>query len=136
MIGRKRLERYDGEAGSLLVNYVSKFNRVLTTSHVLAETSNLAAQIVDRRARDELFTKFHPLFCLVTPESFGQCAVLGENVDSKLFSRIGLTDSCLASLVQRETLLLTDDLDLYVAAVATHGQVINFTHMREAFGTL
>ena len=42
----------------------------------------------------------------------------------------------LASLVQSNHLLLTDDLDLYIAAVSSGGNAINFTHMREAAGTV
>lgn len=42
----------------------------------------------------------------------------------------------LASLVNVETLLLTDDLDLYLAAAGSGGDAINFTHMREAAGTI
>ena len=47
-----------------------------------------------------------------------------------------LTDAGLTSLVQANTLLLTDDLDLYVSAVSAGGDAINFTHMHEAAGTV
>jgi predicted nucleic acid-binding protein len=135
-IGQKRLAKYDATSGKLLVNYVTEFSRILTTPHVLAETSNLAAQIVDGRLRDELFNQLHLLFCLSSPHSFEQCSIKGEEIDRRLFNRIGLTDSCLAALVQKKELLLTDDLSLYSAAVSTGGSAINFTHMREAAGVI
>lgn len=134
MIGKKRLGKYGADDGALLVGYIQRFSRVLTTSHVLAETSNLARQIVDGQARSELYANLHPLFCSDHPNSFEQCAVEGGRIDSDLFRRLGLTDSGLASLVGTEQLLLTDDLDLYVAAVSKGGDAVNFTHMREAAG--
>lgn len=134
MIGRKRLEKYSADDGALLRQYVGRFGRILTTPHVLAETSNLVRQIVKGRLRTELFAKLHPPFCLGLPNSFEQCAVAGQNIDGELFGRLGLTDSSLAALVQTEQLLLTDDLDLYVAAISNGGNAINFTHMREAAG--
>lgn len=134
MIGKKRLEKYDENAGKLLFNFVIKFSRILTTPHVLAETSNLAAQIVDKKFRDELFDELHPRFCLNTADSFVHCEVDGDQVDNLLFRRVGMTDAYLAALVRNNELLLTDDLDLYVAAVSTGGAALNFTHMRESAG--
>lgn len=136
MIGKKRLEKYGSDDGALLVQYVDQFSRILTTPHVLAETSNLVGQIVGGRLRSELFTKLHPLFCLSLPNSFEQCAIEGSHIDSQLFGRLGLTDSGLAALVKTKQLLLTDDLDLYLAAISNGGNAINFTHMREASGLL
>ena len=136
MIGKKRLEEYTEEDAQLLVQFVQQFCRILTTQHVLAETSNLARQIVKNRLHEELSELLHPLFCLNRPDSFKQCAIDGENIDRVLFGRLGLTDSGLASMVQTKQLLLTADLDLYVAVVSNGGDAINFNHMREAAGLL
>lgn len=134
MIGKKRLEKYGELDGKLLVSYIQQFSKILTTPHVLAETSNLARQIVSGRWRSELSAKLHPLFCLNLPSSFAQCKVEGQDIDSNLFGQLGLTDSGLATLVQTNMLLLTDDLDLYIAVISRGGDAINFTHMREAAG--
>lgn len=134
MVGKKRLEKYGEDDGVLLVSYLKHFSRILTTPHVLAETSNLARQIVSGQWRSELYTKLHPLFCLSLPNSFEQCAVDGKAIKNDLFGKLGLTDSGLATLVQTKRLLLTDDLDLYIAAVSCGGDAINFSHMREAAG--
>ena len=136
MIGRKRLEKYTNDDGELLKRYVQKFGRILTTAHVLTETSNLARQIVDREMRLELMKSFYPLFCLNRSDSFKHCVVEGKTLITWQFVRLGLTDSCLAALVRRrKRLLLTDDLDLYQASVVA-GDAINFTHMREAAGLI
>jgi hypothetical protein len=136
LIGKKRLEKYDEPAGNLLVDYVGQFQRILTTPHVLAETSNLARQIVGGRLRQDLFSGLHPLFCLQESGSFKQIIVDGAAIDATIFQRIGLTDSGLTELVKNGEFLLTDDLDLYVASVTTGGIAINFTHMREAVGII
>jgi hypothetical protein len=133
-IGKKRLEKYGESDGELLISYIKQFSRVLTTQHVLAETSNLLRQIVSGQLSSDLSKKFHPLFCLNQPNSFEQCEVEGGSIDIDLFSQLGLTDSGLAAVVQTKRLLLTDDLDLYLATISRGGDAINFTHMREVAG--
>jgi hypothetical protein len=71
-----------------------------------------------------------------SPGALKSCHVDGPAIDADLFARLGLTDAGLTSLVQTNTFLLTDDLDLYISAVSTGGDAINFTHMREAAGTV
>lgn len=135
MIGKKRLEKYLPADGELLVRIVTEFDRILTTTHVLAETSNLIRQIVKDRLQAELLLSLHPMFCLSVPESYTQIPIDGSNIDVTTFTKLGLTDSALASLVNSEDrLLLTDDFDLYMAANKTGENVINFTHLREASG--
>lgn len=133
---RKRLDHYTPEDADLVMQFLARFERILTTQHVLAETSNLARQIAGGAQQLELSLKLHPLFCLDTPDSFESCQVDGAAIDVSVFARLGLTDASLASLVAADMLLFTDDLGLYVAAVSTGGDAINFTHMREAAGTV
>jgi uncharacterized membrane protein len=40
--GSKRLAKYDNDASRLLQTFVQHFDKIITTKHVLAETSNLA----------------------------------------------------------------------------------------------
>ncbi len=135
-IGNKRLEKYGRDDATLLIQFLTRFQRILTTQHVLAETSNLARQIVTGSRRTELSLQLHPLFCLDTPASLQPCVVDGAQIDAAVFAKLGLTDSGLTALVRTDVLLLTDDLDLYLVAVTGGGDAINFTHMREAAGTV
>ena len=135
-IGQKRLSKYGVQDVDLVSQFVGRFGQILTTQHVLAETSNLARQIIGGGLRHELSLRLYPLFCLEKPGSLKSCNVDGAAIDADLFARLGLTDAGLTSLVQADTLLLTDDLDLYVSAVSAGGDAINFTHMREAAGTV
>ena len=135
-IGQKRLSKYGIDDADLVSQFVGRFGQILTTQHVLTETSNLARQIVGGGLRQELSLRLYPLFCLESPGLLNSCHVDGPAIDANLFARLGLTDAGLTSLVQKNTLLLTDDLDLYISAVSTGGDAINFTHMREAAGTV
>lgn len=137
LIGRKRLEKYTGDDGELIKQYVQRFERILTTPHVLAETSNLVGQTVEGKIKSEFMERLHPMFCLDRTESFKQCVIDGKSVALQHFVELGLTDSGLAALARRrKRLLLTDDLSLYVASISSGGDAINFTHMREAAGLL
>ena len=69
MIGGKRLERYTQQDGQLLWQFVTKFDRILTTQHILAETSNLARQAVKGTQWTAFSNKLYPLFCLDSQDS-------------------------------------------------------------------
>ena len=136
MIGGKRLEKYALEDAALLAGYVSRFNRILTTAHVLAETSNLAAQALTGKWKTAFFSQLFPLFCTDSQEALHPCETKVSDVDASIFVRLGLTDASLVATLGVNRLLLTDDLDLHLAAMAKGTPSINFTHMREAAGLL
>lgn len=135
-IGLKRLDKYVKEDGDLIKNYVNNFSRIITTPHILAETSNLARQISKDKHWVELATKLYPLFCTAQQDALIQLNINEYTVDAELFEKLGLTDAYIASTTVNEQLLLTDDLDLYLAALSRESDAINFTHMREAAGTV
>lgn len=136
LIGRERLRAYEQRDADLLNRFVSSFRRILTTSHVLAETSNFARQMVKGRRQAQFFEWLHPIFCSEGSRALTQTTVAGTEIDARLFVRMGLTDSGLAASAATRRLLLTADLDLHVATVSQGGHSINFTHMREAAGFL
>jgi hypothetical protein len=51
LIGGKKLEKYTPEDAHLLENLVSRFRRVLTTSSILTEVSNLAGLMLSGKKR-------------------------------------------------------------------------------------
>jgi hypothetical protein len=136
LIGGKRLEKYTTDDAQLLLRFVGQFKRILTTTHILTETSNLAAQVLSGRLKTEFFERAYPLFCLQADLAFHTCPTDSKAVDAHTFVRLGFTDANLASTVNSTRLLLTDDLDLHLAACAKGADSINFTHMREAAGLL
>jgi hypothetical protein len=130
----KRLAKYDKESAVLLLRFVQNFERILTTAHVLAETSNLARQNVGGKLWERMASQIHPLFCLIDPR-LDVIEVDRTQIPLATFTRLGLTDAAIASALSA-ALLLTDDLDLYVTAVTQQSDALNFTHMREAAGIL
>lgn len=131
-IGSKRLSKYVKADGEMIIKFVNRFNRVLTTPHILAETSNLARQISKDNHGAELAKKIYPLFCNSQQDKLLHLDINVTSIESNLFEKLGLTDSCIVT--QENKLLLTDDLDLYVAAISNSRDAINFTHMREVAG--
>ena len=136
LIGGKRLEKYTPDDVELLAGYVGQFKRILTTSTILTETSNLAAQVLSGQPKQALFRRFFPSFGASPPDDFHRCSVDVLTLDESIFVRLGFTDASIAATVGTQHLLLTDDLDLYLAAQAQGAPAINFTHMREAAGLL
>ena len=132
LIGGKRLEKYTPEDAVLLAGYVGQFKRILTTSTILTETSNLAAQVLSGQRKQTLFRRLFPLFGASPPDDFHRCSVDGLTLDESIFVRLGFTDASIAATVGTQHLLLTDDLDLYLATQAQGTPAINFTHMLEA----
>ena len=135
LIGGKRLEAYGQQDAELLVAYVKNFSKILTTPHVLAETSNFIRQIVKGKMQSAFLTLLHPLFCL-DEGALRECTVQGQDIETRFFVRLGLTDSGLVACSKRGHLILTSDLDLHIAAASSGAHSINFTHMREAAGLL
>lgn len=135
-VGQGRLSKYMAKDATLLADFVGRFQQVLTTAHVLAETSNLAGQMFTGRVKEAFFARIHPLFCSSHAERLVHCGVEGEGIDLAIFVHLGLTDAGVVSVVKSNCLLLTDDLDLYLSALRQGAPAINFTHMREVAGLL
>ena len=136
LIGGKRLEKYAIQDAELLANYVGNFSRILTTSHILAETSNLATQVLTGKRKTDFFTRMFPLFCTDHQDASHQCEIVGCGINNAIFIQLGLTDAAVVAAIDVNRLLLTDDLDLHLAAIAKGAPSINFTHMREAAGLI
>jgi hypothetical protein len=136
MIGMKRLSAYDAAAAELLYSYVTSFDKILTTQHILAETSNLARQIISGRHWEQMCARLYPLFCIEDSSRLIQCTVQTDEIDPPLFYRLGFTDASIALTVHQRYFLLTDDLDLYIAVTSAGSDAVKFAHMREAYGQL
>lgn len=134
LVGGKRLAKYTPQDVDLLVAYVEKFNCILTTHTILTETSNLAALVLTGNRKRDFFTWLLPLFDINPPKGFQRCPVDGLALNAEIFVNLGFTDATLVATAEGSHFLLTDDLDLYLAAQSRGAPTINFTHMREAEG--
>ena len=80
-IGTDRLQTYDRDSADLLLQYLARFERVLTTAHVLAETSNLARQMVKGKKWQKMCEAVFPLFCLPEQSDLKPLVVSTETLD-------------------------------------------------------
>ena len=111
-----------------LVRILSRATGVLVTPNTLTETSNLAAYIAEP-ARTKVFNALRNLIDL-SEETYIPSRPASKRHE---FLRLGLTDAALITSSSQETVVLTTDLDLYLATVSTGAPAFNFNHIREEY---
>jgi hypothetical protein len=136
LIGGKKLEKYTPDDALLLKNLVSRFRRVLTTSSILTEVSNLAGLMLSGKKKAQLFEIMYAFFNGSGIDGVCHCTLHGIELPAKTFVQLGYTDASIISVAKAPHFLLTDDLDLFLDAQAQQIPTIHFTHMREAAGLL
>jgi hypothetical protein len=123
----KRLRAYDIANYSLLAARLAPPVEIIVTPNVLTEASNIASQIADP-ARQLIRSALTRLFGVVT-ERYVQSEVAARRPE---FLRLGLTDAALLTTTGDDEVLLTGDIDLYLAASYRGIKVENFNHSRES----
>jgi len=99
----------------------------MVTPNTLTETSNLIGYIAEP-ARTKILNVFCD-FIRALDEHYCESRLA---ISRKEFIRLGLTDSVLLHETTDSSILLTADLDLYLAAVNEGYPAKNFNHFREA----
>ena len=123
----KRLRAYLPEDYNTILNILEPFDPILVCPHVLAETSNIVRLTNDAHAL--MFGKALASLANLLSErhlSVSEAAARPE------YGRLGLTDAVLLTLAAEGACLVSDDLDLYLAAAYAGYEAINFSHVREA----
>jgi hypothetical protein len=121
----KRTQEYSPEDFDLLNWLISRFTRLCTTPHVLTEVSNLTGSLSGRE-----LAEMRNLIRLVAgemQESFDESKTV---VRHACFERLGLTDAAIATVCERDLLVLTNDRDLYVALQTRGAEAVYFNHIR------
>lgn len=124
----KRTRIFTAEDFVLLKILIEQNPKIVTTPHVFAECSNLIRQIDSITAAallNSLQILVEKIIKVYTPSS--------ELTHQPHFLRLGLTDCGLLDIMQDQFLLLTTDLDLYLAASASGADVQNFNHLRAQY---
>lgn len=121
----KRTMIFAAEDFDTLLAFLSHFNRVVTTPHILTEVSNLAGQLPDN-LKPAFYTLFAERLALME-ESYMPGAQLSATA---LFPKIGLTDCGIMELSRNQYLVLTDDFRLAGHLDSQGIDVINFNHIR------
>ncbi len=125
-----RLRAYSDEAFDLLLLLFSQASDIVVTPNTAAETSNLLRQGVSDPLRSALSEHFGQLL-KETREDYVPSALAAEH---PAFVRLGLTDAAISHLAEGEIAILTADLDLYLHAVSSGRDAVNFNHVREEHG--
>jgi len=120
----KRTEKYTARDFEALRSILAQFARVITTPHILTEVSNLARPLGKEQAA---FSRAFSRWIDAADERFEASREIARQ---PLFARLGLTDAAVASATRKEMLVLTDDLDLYLALARAGADCINFSHIR------
>ena len=130
-IGRhKRLKAYLPADFDLLCQFISHAEQLIVTPNALTEVSNLADNGVLEPLRSEISNVFRSHVARFTERYHNSRLVMNDAA----FGRLGLTDSAWLVTVDSETVLLTSDLDLYLAALDRGISAYNFTHLRSQRG--
>lgn len=117
-----RTDKYVPEDFDTLVAIAGRFQRVITTPHVLAEVSNLGGQLGGRR-REEFFN------VLATAISTLEEQYVISSDAMRGYHRLGVTDAGIIHIATTY-LVLTDDFPLSNYITHIGGAVINFNWIR------
>lgn len=122
----KRTRQFSNRDYETLQILIRPFKRIVTTPHVLAEVSNLAGQIDDRR-RKGLFTVFATGIEALSEEYIASADI----APTPAFIRLGLTDAAISAVAKNKLLVLTVDLPLCVFLQEQQIDVLNFNNIRQ-----
>ena len=122
----RRTRRFTVEDYDRLIQAISRVDELRVTPNTLTEASNLLGQHGEPQ-RSRLLLKLRELI-----ERSPETVVASADAARRgAFPRLGLTDAALLEIVSADAPLLTVDLDLYVAALASGEEAaINFNHWR------
>jgi hypothetical protein len=119
---RRLTPTYNTAHFELIRSLLIQESRVVCTSHILTEASNLLRQ-TGEPMRSKIMTTYGAFI-----QSAEEPAIPArEAARSPSFIRLGLTDAALLSLDPKEVRLLTVDHDLHVACSRLGFEVLNLT---------
>ena len=126
-IGRhRRLRDYSEEDFDLLVEFIRPMSALVVTPNILTEASNLLSGIAEP-ARSHIADTFRQTMGSMD-ERFVQST---RAVEQREFPRLWLTDAAVLTELANSHVLLTADLDLYLAASQRGYSAVNFNHLRQ-----
>ncbi len=126
----KRLKGYSPDDFELLGRTIRNVDVMLTTPNTLTEVSNLLVQGVADPLRTELLRAFVALLPYMD-ERHNLCRL---TVADPLFPRLGLTDATWLCLLEAGVPLLTDDNDLFSAAIGRGFVAFRLADLRRLAG--
>ena len=123
---RRRVREYRPNDYKTALDIVSGYQQVVVTPNVVAECSDLLSDDGDFREKQWLkaFLEIDERACIEEYVPGKEAASLEQ------YRYLGVADCSLLSLVDEDTVLLTADSKLYLAAADLNPRCMNFNHMR------
>jgi hypothetical protein len=118
---------YEPNDFELLARVVEHFEAVVTTPHVLTETSNFLGQLPGQQA-----AQGRAVLAQLIPDLQEESRSASALAERSPFQPFGLTDTGIDERASEAHLVLTDDLPLYHYLAGQGRDAINFNHLRMA----
>jgi hypothetical protein len=128
-IGSKRLQTFAHSDLEILQIVLAKFDKLITTPHILSEVSNFIEQITPERWIPGAFAHFASGIDLMEERS----TPIQSIYNTEAFLNHGVADAGIVSLAQTPYLILTDDLPLASRLESMGSGVLNFNHLRASY---
>lgn len=122
---RRTADRFVASDFDTLANLLMGFERIVTTPHILTETSNLLGQL-SGRARIECFG----WLARGIPNMRETHVAGAELAQLEPFVKLGITDASVIEVAAAPYLVLTDDFRLYNFLANRGTDVLNFNNLR------
>jgi hypothetical protein len=122
-----RTNAYEPNDFELLARVVEHFEAVVTTPHVLTETSNFLGQLPGQQA-----AQGRAVLAQLIPDLQEESRSASALAERSPFQPFGLTDTGIDERASEAHLVLTDDLPLYHYLAGQGRDAINFNHLRMA----
>ncbi|MBS1538990.1 MAG: hypothetical protein JST20_14745 [Bacteroidetes bacterium] len=124
----KRLSGFRVEDFNLLVSLIDLLKlRLITTPHILTEITNLSDSFNTRTNKD-FYMKFPFLLKNMEEQTEESIVIIEKNM--RCFTTMGLSDSVIYELSQKNYLIMTVDLELYSFISTQSLPAFNFNHLR------
>jgi len=110
----------------LLDSFLRNFRKVVTTPHILTETSNLAG-----RLPENLHAPFRLIFRRIVEGVEERFEPSKDLCGREEFLRLGLADTAISATAPGQFLVLTDEFALYGSLQKRGVDAVNFNHLRQ-----
>jgi hypothetical protein len=123
----RRIRSYSEGDYELLTETLSKFHRLIVTPNSATETSNL----INDGWRDPYRSRLRAVLGAVLAGSDEHYEPSASICLTPEFRRLGLTDAVWLKVLGSQSVLLTDDGELYAAALQNDIRAYKFSHVRQ-----
>jgi hypothetical protein len=122
----KRLSQFVEEDFELLIATLDRAETLVVTPNTLTESSNWL-----RHIKEPARARIQNVFAGFIHRSREIYISSTDAVDRPEFLQLGLTDSVILEVANRDVVVLSTDLDLCIAAEVADYAAVNFNHLRD-----